>query len=84
MFVLKSGNGGLLGQSGISLPVGTVLIPHFTAYRALMIVITWTTGCALVMWLSELDHPARHRQRHVDPDLHVGRLAPAVLRARWS
>jgi preprotein translocase subunit SecY len=54
VFVLKSGNGGLLGQSGISLPVGTVLIPHFTAYRALMIVITWTTGCALVMWLSEL------------------------------
>src|SRR3954464_15943274 len=54
VFVLKSGNGGLLGQSGISLPVGTVLIPNFTAYRALMIVITWTTGCALVMWLSEL------------------------------
>src|ERR1700690_2073337 len=54
VFVLKSGNGGLLGQSGISLPVGTVLIPHFTVYRALMIVITWTTGCALVMWLSEL------------------------------
>jgi preprotein translocase subunit SecY len=54
VFVLKSGNGGLLGQSGISLPVGTVLIPNFTAYRALLIVITWTTGCALVMWLSEL------------------------------
>ena len=54
VFVLKSGNGGLLGQSGIQLPVGTVLIPHFTAYRALLIVITWTTGCALVMWLSEL------------------------------
>jgi len=54
VFVLKSGNGGLLGQSGISLPVGTVLIPHFTALRAMMIVLTWTTGCALVMWLSEL------------------------------
>src|SRR6478672_6094161 len=54
VFVLKSGNGGLLGQSGISLPVGTVLIPNFTAYRALLIVMTWTTGCALVMWLSEL------------------------------
>ena len=24
------------------------------------------------------DHPARHRQRHVDPDLRVGRVAPAV------
>jgi preprotein translocase subunit SecY len=54
VFVLKSGNGGLLGESGIQLPVGTVLIPHFTIYRALMIVITWTTGCALVMWLSEV------------------------------
>src|SRR5260370_5864460 len=54
VFVLKSGNGGLLGQSGISLPVGTVLIPNFTAYRAFLIVMTWTTGCALVMWLSEL------------------------------
>src|SRR5947207_15785618 len=54
VFVLKSGNGGLLGQSGISLPAGTVLIPHFTALRAMMIVLTWTTGCALVMWLSEL------------------------------
>jgi preprotein translocase subunit SecY len=54
VFVLKSGNGGLLGQSGISLPVGTVLIPNFTVFRALMIILTWTTGCALVMWLSEL------------------------------
>src|SRR3978361_1614009 len=53
VFVLKSGNGGLLGQSGISLPVGTVLIPHFTPYPSLLIVITETTGCALVMWLSE-------------------------------
>ncbi len=54
VFVLKSGNGGLLGESGISLPVGTVLIPHFTVFRALMIILTWTTGCALVMWLSEV------------------------------
>jgi len=54
VFVLKSGNGGLLGQSGIQLPVGTVLIPHFTPWRAGLIVLTWTTGCALVMWLSEL------------------------------
>src|SRR3954462_6981249 len=43
VFVLKSGNGGLLGQSGIQLPVGTVLIPHFTPFRAMLIVLTWTT-----------------------------------------
>ena len=54
VFVLKSGNGGLLGQSGFTLPVGTVLIHHFTAYRAGLIVLTWTAGTALVMWLGEL------------------------------
>jgi len=54
VFVLKSGSGGLLGQSNFSLPEGTVLIPGFTAFRAIMIVITWTAGTALVMWLGEL------------------------------
>jgi len=54
VFVLKSGSGGLLGQSGYQLPQGTVLIPNFTAFRAIMIVITWTAGTALVMWLGEL------------------------------
>ena len=34
VFVLKSGNGGLLGQSGFQLPQGTVLIPNFTAFKA--------------------------------------------------
>jgi preprotein translocase subunit SecY len=54
VFVLKSGNGGLLGQSNFQLPEGTILIPDFSAYRAIMIVITWTAGTALVMWLGEL------------------------------
>jgi preprotein translocase subunit SecY len=54
VFVMKSGNGGLLGQSGFSLPAGTVLIHPFTAYRAAVIVLTWTAGTALVMWLAEL------------------------------
>jgi preprotein translocase subunit SecY len=54
VFVLKSGNGGLLGQSNFALPQGTVLIPNFTAYKATMIIITWTAGTALVMWLAEL------------------------------
>ena len=35
VFVLKSGNGGLLGSSNIQLKQGTVLIPDFTAYKAL-------------------------------------------------
>jgi preprotein translocase subunit SecY len=54
VFVMKSGNGGLLGQSGFTLPPGTVLIHPFTPYRAALIVLTWTAGTALVMWLGEL------------------------------
>jgi preprotein translocase subunit SecY len=54
VFVLKSGNGGLLGQSNFALPENVVLIPNFTAYKAIMIVMTWTAGTALVMWLGEL------------------------------
>ncbi len=54
VFVLKSGNGGLLGQSSFRLQEGQVLIPDFTAFRAIMIVLTWTAGTALVMWLGEL------------------------------
>jgi preprotein translocase subunit SecY len=54
VFVLKSGNGGLLGQSNFALPEGVVLIPNFTAYKAIMIIMTWTAGTALVMWLGEL------------------------------
>src|SRR6202165_5155798 len=54
VFVLKSGNGGLLGQSNFRLQQGQVLIPNFTPWRAIMIVLTWTAGTALVMWLGEL------------------------------
>ena len=54
VFVLKSGNGGLLGQSGIQLPSAPCSSRTSPRTAALLIVITWTTGCALVMWLSEL------------------------------
>src|SRR5207302_2137514 len=54
VFVMKSGNGGLLGQSGFSLPAGTRLINPFTPYCAALIILTWTAGTALVMWLGEL------------------------------
>jgi preprotein translocase subunit SecY len=53
VFVLKSGKGGLLGQSYTQLP-DIVLIPDFTAFKAVLIVVTWTAGTALVMWLGEL------------------------------
>ena len=54
VFVMKSGQGGLLGQSGAQLPVGTTLIHNFTAYKAGLIILTWTAGTAMVMWLGEL------------------------------
>jgi len=54
VFALKSGNAGLFGLGGNRLPNNVDFIPHFTAWKALLIVITWTAGTALVMWLGEL------------------------------
>ena len=55
VFVLKSGNGGLLGQSNFDAARrALVLIPNFTAWKAVLIILTWTAGTALVMWLGEL------------------------------
>src|ERR1700704_1497129 len=54
VLVLKSGRGGLLGQSYAQLPQGLVLIHNFTAFKAGLIILTWTAGTALVMWLGEL------------------------------
>src|SRR3954452_799970 len=54
VFALKSGNAGLFGISGVRLPQGVNLIPDFTAWKAMVIIITWTAGTALVMWLGEL------------------------------
>jgi preprotein translocase subunit SecY len=54
VFALKRGNAGLFGLSGNRLPQGVDFIPNFSAWKALLIVITWTAGTALVMWLGEL------------------------------
>ena len=51
VFALHEGRSGLLGFSGFE---GRDLIPNFDAPRAAMIVITWTAGTALIMWLGEL------------------------------
>jgi preprotein translocase subunit SecY len=51
VFALHQGQGGLLGFSGFQ---GTDMIPDFTAGKAAMIVLTWTAGTAMVMWLGEL------------------------------
>jgi preprotein translocase subunit SecY len=51
VFALHEGKSGLLGFSGFQ---GQDLIPHFDAGRAALIVLTWTAGTAMVMWLAEL------------------------------
>ncbi len=53
VFALRRGDGGLLSFSNIDLQ-GRDLIDPFTPWRAGMIIITWTAGTALVMWLGEL------------------------------
>jgi preprotein translocase subunit SecY len=54
VFALHQGQtgGGLFNFAGLL--QGTDLIPGFNAPRAALIVITWTAGTALVMWLGEL------------------------------
>ncbi len=51
VFALHQGNGGLLGFAGFQ---GRDMIPNFNTPRAALIVLTWTAGTAVVMWLGEL------------------------------
>ena len=51
VFALKEGKSGILGFAGFE---GRNLIPDFSAGKAALIVLTWTAGTALVMWLGEL------------------------------
>ncbi|MFN8026430.1 MAG: preprotein translocase subunit SecY [Acidimicrobiia bacterium] len=51
VFALHQGKGGLLGFAGFQ---GKDLIPGFNAPKAALIVLTWTAGTAMVMWLAEL------------------------------
>src|SRR4029077_21039735 len=50
VFALHEGKSGLLGFAGFQ---GKDLIPHFDAPRAALIILIWTAGTALVMWLGE-------------------------------
>jgi preprotein translocase subunit SecY len=51
VFFLKRGEG--QNPFGVALPQ-IPLIPDFTAWKAALIVLTWTAGTAMVMWLGEL------------------------------
>jgi preprotein translocase subunit SecY len=53
VFALHQGSGGLIGF-GAQLPQGIDFIPGFNFWRAALIVLVWTAGTAMVMWLGEL------------------------------
>jgi len=50
VFLFHNGGGGLLGGGQQNLD----LVPVFTPFRVMMIVITFTAGTALLMWMGEL------------------------------
>jgi preprotein translocase subunit SecY len=51
-FLFHNGGGGLLGGGGNS--TGLDVLPNFTPFRVIIVVMTLTAGTALLMWLGEL------------------------------
>ncbi len=51
-FLFHNGGGGLLGGGGNS--TGLDVLPNFTPFRVIIVVLTLTAGTALLMWMGEL------------------------------
>jgi preprotein translocase subunit SecY len=51
-FLFHNGGGGLLGGRGNS--TGLDVLPEFTPFRVIIVVLTLTAGLALLMWMGEL------------------------------
>ncbi|MGV3758944.1 MAG: preprotein translocase subunit SecY [Actinomycetota bacterium] len=51
-FLFHNGGGGLLGGGGNT--TGLDVLPNFTPFRVIIVVMTLTAGTALLMWLGEL------------------------------
>src|SRR3954466_8091656 len=51
-FLFHNGGGGLLGGGGNT--TGLDVLPHFTPFRIIVVVMTLTAGHALLMWMGEL------------------------------
>ena len=51
-FLFHNGGGGLLGGGGNNL--GIDVLPEFTPFRVIIVVLTLTAGTALLMWMGEL------------------------------
>ena len=69
----------------LSASANEAVVSKFDAPHIFLIVICLTAGCVLLMWIGELDHSARHRQRHLAADLRLDRLPPAAgIEAWWT
>ena len=82
VFALKRGNGGCSARSASTCPRASKLIPDFTPWKARAHRPHVDRRYRARDVARRADHPARHRQRHVDPDLRVGRVAACRSRAR--
>ena len=51
-FLFHNGGGGLLGGQGNA--TGLDILPNFTPFRVIIVVLTLTAGTALLMWMGEL------------------------------
>jgi preprotein translocase subunit SecY len=51
-FLFHNGGGGLLGGGGNT--TGLDVLPNFTPFRVILVVMTLTAGTALLMWMGEL------------------------------
>jgi preprotein translocase subunit SecY len=51
-FLFHNGGGGLIGRRGNT--TGLDVLPNFTPFRVLIVVLTLTAGHALLMWMGEL------------------------------
>src|SRR5690606_33172917 len=51
-FLFHNGGGGLLGGGGNA--TGLDVLPNFTPFRVIIVVMTLTAGTALLVWLGEL------------------------------
>ncbi|MGQ0830461.1 MAG: preprotein translocase subunit SecY [Microthrixaceae bacterium] len=51
-FLFHNGGGGLLGGNGNT--TGLDVLPNFTPFRVIIVVLTLTAGTALLMWMGEL------------------------------
>ena len=77
VFIFGTGRGTAYFGAGANAPT-VPLLPDGVWPRGYLIIPMLVAGTAVLMWISRADLPARHRQRHVDDHLRVGRVGVAA------